>query len=127
MTKSSIYSPPLTPESPPPLYGARAIDEVHELGASNATGTGDRHGLGLRAPHGLEILQEADAQGDTPNPYPVQREWSTRRLSELPDGPQRQTQWKAVGGGVANDTDQDEAAGRREAGSNYTSWQNYTN
>lgn len=80
----------LTPRSPAPPYGT----EVYELPTSTPTIYGGGHdGLGLT---NLQALQEVEAQGDTPNPYPVQKQWSARRRSELPDTAARRADGDAV-------------------------------
>ena len=119
LTPSSMTSPQPSPMTPPPLYGHSpnqgAIGEIHELSTTNhsSSGNGENHGLGVQS----SGLQEADAQADTPNPFPVQREWSRRRVSELADGPNTGSQRNS-----RRDTQLRDGDGREH----YASWQNWT-
>jgi hypothetical protein len=105
----------LTPRSPAPPYDT----EVHELPTSTAASNGGGHdGLGLV---NLETLQEAEAQGDTPNPYPVQKQWSAKRRSELPDTATRRADGHAGNYSVA------EAGGSEDPQRRRQGWDSYNN
>jgi hypothetical protein len=107
----------LTPGSPAPAYGS----EIHELSTSTMVSYGAGHGLGFE---NLETLQEAEAQSDTPNPYPVQREWSARRRPELPDTAAREAVESRDDG--QNRGRFRESSGRREGRESYSGWQTYS-